>query len=64
MTDENGLIFVGIPCYRDDEIIPTLNSLILNCDDPSKLRIGLFLQVDANEDSKIISDINELIKQN
>ena len=46
-------IFVGIPCYRDPELIPTLHSLITNSSLP--LRIGIFLQVSMiSEGEKII----------
>ena len=32
-------IFVGIPLFRDDEIVNTLNYMVIHALDPKKLRI-------------------------
>ena len=38
-----GKIFVSIPCYRDNEILKTIQTLIHSADQPDKLVIGIFL---------------------
>lgn len=50
ILDPNGLIFVGIPAYRDPELEPTVRSLIEEAKHPEKLRIGIFIQASRDED--------------
>jgi hypothetical protein len=48
------LIFVGIPCYRDPEIIPTIISIIENCFAPENLRFGIFIQLSLKSEGDIL----------
>ena len=34
-------IFVQIACYRDPEIVPTIEDLISNSDNPDRLTFGI-----------------------
>ena len=43
---DEGKVFVGIPCYRDEEIVPTVMSLVSRADQPQRLVIGILLQID------------------
>lgn len=42
-------IFVSIPNYRDSETVPTLESLVSGCSDPSRLRICVLSQGDEQD---------------
>lgn len=49
-------IFVQIASYRDPQLIPTLESLIDNCSDPSRLHIGICWQHGDDEPIEIFLD--------
>ena len=43
IKEEKDKIFIGIPCYRDREVIPTIRSLITSSSNPESLIFGIFL---------------------
>ena len=61
---KQNLIFAAIPCYRDPELIPTLRSLITSSADPGKLRIGIYLQIDLEQDLAIATDLQQIVLKN
>jgi hypothetical protein len=54
--ERDNTIFVSIPCYRDSELIPTLESIVTQSNRPDLLFIGIFLQVDYScpEDQSLV----------
>lgn len=44
-------IFIAIPCYRDDELVPTIESALLNAKNPERLAFGVGL-IYKEEDKK------------
>ena len=46
LIPEDYSIFVGIPSYRDSQLVETVKSLISQAQHPDKLRIVIFLQHD------------------
>lgn len=43
-------IFIAIACYRDEEILPTVQSAILNAKNPDRLKFGISLIYKENVD--------------
>lgn len=58
VSKDDGKIFVGIPCYRDKELLKTLKSIIMGSKKPERLVFGVFLQVDAKDDIDLIQNLN------
>ena len=58
-------IFVGIPSYRDSQIVPTVKSLCEKAADASKLRIVIFLQHDlsTDQDQTIYAELQNYIQE-
>lgn len=48
--DADATIFVAIPCYRDNELLPTLRSLTEAAARPERVSIGVCLQIDQERD--------------
>lgn len=48
-------IFVSIPNYRDNEINPTIKSLISNADYPNRVRIGVLSQINKSLDQDCVA---------
>lgn len=40
---DNKTIFVAIPCYRDKELVPTIESIYLNAKNPERIFVGVGL---------------------
>ena len=56
----NQRIFIQIAAYRDPELIPTINSIIDNADQPENLRFGICWQNHPDDDFD--SEMYELMK--
>ena len=53
-VDTQPTIFVGIPAYRDSQLIYTLQSLVSEAEKPNMLRIAVFIQhnMESEDDAK------------
>ena len=49
-------IFVQIASYRDPQLIPTLNNMLMNADHPENLHIGICWQHGDDEPTDIFLD--------
>ncbi len=49
MSDGNNLIFISIASYRDAQLVPTINDLLLKAAEPSRLRFGICWQHGSDE---------------
>jgi len=59
----NKTIFVSIASYRDAELNPTIDSLLSNAANPNRIRIGVFAQVDFENEYHCIAKETEFIRQ-
>jgi hypothetical protein len=50
----NESIFVSISCYRDPDIINTLQNLFMNAKFPNRIVVGTCIQLDHNEDALLL----------
>ena len=57
--EDSATIFVSIASFRDSETGPTIQSLFETARFPGRVRVGLVLQVDAEEDQEIVRSIPE-----
>eukprot|EP01091_Cochliopodium_minus_P019698 TRINITY_DN8361_c0_g1_i1.p1 TRINITY_DN8361_c0_g1~~TRINITY_DN8361_c0_g1_i1.p1 ORF type:complete len:402 (+),score=107.23 TRINITY_DN8361_c0_g1_i1:389-1594(+) len=57
---ENDEIFVGIPSYRDNELIPTLIDLLSKCDNKERIKIGICLQDEEEYKEEIYKQLINL----
>lgn len=64
-TAETATLFVGIPSYRDPQLIDTVLSLIQNAKHPERLVIAIFHQLDltCQTDQSINSELNNLVQK-
>ncbi len=51
----NKTIFVSVPNYRDNEINPTIASILSNADNSNRVRIGVLSQIDKIKDHDCVA---------
>lgn len=49
MEQDNELIFISIASYRDSQLVPTVEDLLVKADEPGLLRFGICWQHDAED---------------
>ena len=48
---DNKTLFVAIPCYRDAELVPTIDSIYLNAKNPDRIFVGVGLAYNKEDDN-------------
>lgn len=58
-------IFVGIPSYRDPELVETIKSLVQQAQHPDRLRIVIFLQhnLEVEKDQQTLAELETYVEE-
>jgi hypothetical protein len=58
---DNSTVFVAIPCYKDEELVPTIDSIYLNAKNPERVFVGVGLAY-SKEEPKFWKDLTKKYK--